>query len=203
MPGSAGHFCRWAKAAGEESPSGMLLPAAGAAVAAGLASTGSVAHRSHPICAQKPPFLVTELSANPICTQKPLVLVTEFRVIDPDRRCRTVDAPQTAHPGGCSGNGVIPGPTPFPQNGLLCTSSGTGPRGEITPFPPQARSTSRHSHHPLAPRPKPYFKNTKNTARTRQAKAAMWFQWMGWPLKTNITMMVKTVREITSWITFS
>ena len=48
-----------------------------------------------------------------------------------------------------------------------------------------------------------YFRNTKNTARTRQAKAAMWFQWMGWPLKTNITMMVKTVREITSWITFS
>ena len=48
-----------------------------------------------------------------------------------------------------------------------------------------------------------YFKNTKNTASTRQAKAAMWFHWMGWPLKTNITMMVKTVREITSWITLS
>ena len=33
-PVVTGHFCRWAKAAGEESPSGMLLPAAGAAVAA-------------------------------------------------------------------------------------------------------------------------------------------------------------------------
>ena len=129
-------------------------------------SAGSVAHRSHPICAQKPPFLVTELSANPICTQKPLVLVTEFRVIYPDRRCRTVDAPQTAHPGGCGGNGVIPGPTPFPRNGLLCTSSGNGPRGEITPFPPQARSTSRHSHHPLAPRPNP----TSKTRRTRRGR---------------------------------
>ena len=48
-----------------------------------------------------------------------------------------------------------------------------------------------------------YFRNTKNTASTRQAKAAMWFHWMGWPLKTNITMMVKTVSEITSWITLS
>ena len=98
----------------------MLLPAAGAAVAAGPASTGSVAHLPHLIGAQKP-----------------LVLVTEFRVIDPDGRCRTVDAPQTAPPRGCGGNGVIPGPTPFPQNGLLCTSSGNGPRGEITPFPPK------------------------------------------------------------------
>jgi hypothetical protein len=82
MPGQAGHFCRWAKAAGEEASwrmpvilsgalpltypaalglrpsdrpppfalwrSGMLLPAAGAAVAAGPASTGSVAHQLHP-----------------------------------------------------------------------------------------------------------------------------------------------------------
>jgi hypothetical protein len=57
MPGSAGHFCRWAKAAGEESPSGMLLPAAGAAVAAGPAPTGSVAHQPHPFsCHDLPHF---------------------------------------------------------------------------------------------------------------------------------------------------
>ena len=61
MPRQAGHFCRWAKAAGEESPSGMLLPAAGAAVAAGLASTGSVAHQPHPLL-QPIPFAPTSCS---------------------------------------------------------------------------------------------------------------------------------------------
>ena len=76
-PVVTGHFCRWAKAAGEESPSGMLLPAAGAAVAAGLASTGSVAHQPHPIRAQKPLVLVTELSANPIGAQKPFISGTK------------------------------------------------------------------------------------------------------------------------------
>lgn len=44
---------------------------------------------------------------------------------------------------------------------------------------------------------------TKNTARMRQRKAAKWFQWSCSPLKTNITITVKTVREITSWITFN
>ena len=76
-PVATGYYCRWAKAAGEESPSGMLLPAAGAAVAAGPASTGSVAHLPHPIRTQKPLVLVTELSANPIGAQKPFISGTK------------------------------------------------------------------------------------------------------------------------------
>ena len=48
-----------------------------------------------------------------------------------------------------------------------------------------------------------YFRKTKKTARTRQAKAAKWFHWSGWPLKTNSTMIEKTVREMTSWMTLS
>ena len=65
-----------AKAAGEENLC-RLFPAAGAAVAAGPASTGSVAHQPHPICDQKPLVLVTELSANPIGTQKPFISGTK------------------------------------------------------------------------------------------------------------------------------
>ena len=67
----------------------------------------------------------------------------------------------------------------------------------IAPTRPPLREKAQRLGVPI------YFRNTKNTASTRQAKAAMWFHWMGWPLKTNITMMVKTVSEITSWITLS
>ena len=38
---------------------------------------GSVAHQPHPICAQKPLVLVTELSANPIGAQKPFISGTK------------------------------------------------------------------------------------------------------------------------------
>ncbi len=92
MPGLTGHLCttychseraqrakesgRWAKAAGEENLC-RLFPAAGAAVAAGPASTGSVARQPHPICDQKPLVLVTELSANPIRAQEWLFLGTD------------------------------------------------------------------------------------------------------------------------------
>ena len=48
-----------------------------------------------------------------------------------------------------------------------------------------------------------YFRNTKKTARTIQTKAAMWFHWRGVPLNKKVTMTVKMVREITSWITLS
>ena len=48
-----------------------------------------------------------------------------------------------------------------------------------------------------------YLMNTKKTASTIQKKAAMWFHWMGCPLNTKVTMTVKMVREITSWITLS
>ena len=48
-----------------------------------------------------------------------------------------------------------------------------------------------------------YFKNTKNTAKIRQKNAAMWFHWSVWPLNITIAISVKTVNEITSWITFS
>jgi len=68
--------CRWAKAAGEENLC-RLFPAAGGAVAAGPASTGSVAHQPHPICDQKTLVLVTELSANPICAQIPFISGTK------------------------------------------------------------------------------------------------------------------------------
>ena len=37
----------------------------------------------------------------------------------------------------------------------------------------------------------------------RQKKAAMWFHWTGVPLNRKVTMTVKMVREITSWITLS
>ena len=67
---------RGATAAGEENLC-RLFPAAGAAVAAGLASTGSVAHQPHPICAQKPLVLVTDLSANTIGAQKPFISGTK------------------------------------------------------------------------------------------------------------------------------
>ena len=40
----------------------------------------------HPIRNQKPPFLVTELSANPIGNQNTAFLVTEFLVVLPNRR---------------------------------------------------------------------------------------------------------------------
>ena len=40
-------------------------------------STGSVAHQPHPIRAQKPLVLVTELSANPIGAQKPFISGTK------------------------------------------------------------------------------------------------------------------------------
>ena len=43
-----------------------------------------------------------------------------------------------------------------------------------------------------------YFQKQKMTAAMRQRKAAKWFQWMGSPLKTKVTMRVKTVREMTS-----
>lgn len=48
-----------------------------------------------------------------------------------------------------------------------------------------------------------YFRNTKKTASTRQTNAAMWFQWRASPLKRRVTTKVKTMRETTSWITFS
>lgn len=48
-----------------------------------------------------------------------------------------------------------------------------------------------------------YFRNTKKTARTRHTKAARWFQWRASPLKRRVTTKVKTMRETTSWITFS
>ncbi|MBR4822051.1 MAG: hypothetical protein IKZ71_02770, partial [Bacteroidales bacterium] len=63
--------------AGEENLC-RLFPAAGAAVAAGPASTGSVAQQPHLICNQKPVSLGTELSANPIRTQEWLFLGTDF-----------------------------------------------------------------------------------------------------------------------------
>ena len=50
---------------------------------------------------------------------------------------------------------------------------------------------------------KHYLRKAKNTASTRQAKEARWFQWKAWPLKTNITITVKMLREMTSWITLS
>ncbi len=37
----------------------------------------------------------------------------------------------------------------------------------------------------------------------RQKKAAMWFHWSDCPLNMTVTMTVKTVREITSWMIFS
>lgn len=43
-----------------------------------------------------------------------------------------------------------------------------------------------------------YFRKTKNTANIRQTNAARWFHWSGWPLKRNVTMIVKTVRETAS-----
>ena len=52
-----------AKAAGEENLC-RLFPAAGAAVAAGPASTGSVAHQPHPIRAQEWLFLGTDTAQN-------------------------------------------------------------------------------------------------------------------------------------------
>lgn len=48
-----------------------------------------------------------------------------------------------------------------------------------------------------------YFRKTKKTARTRHTKAARWFQWRDSPLKRRVTTKVKTMRETTSWITFS
>ena len=48
-----------------------------------------------------------------------------------------------------------------------------------------------------------YFRKTKKTASTRQTNAAMWFQWRASPLKRRVTTKVKTMRETTSWITFS
>ena len=42
-----------------------------------LYSAGSVAHQPHPIRAQKPLVLVTELSANPIGAQKPFISGTK------------------------------------------------------------------------------------------------------------------------------
>ena len=48
-----------------------------------------------------------------------------------------------------------------------------------------------------------YLRNAKKTAATRHRKATPWFQCRGWPLKTRVTMTVKTVRETTSWIIFS
>lgn len=48
-----------------------------------------------------------------------------------------------------------------------------------------------------------YFKKTKKTARMRQQNATRWFHWSAWPLKKTVTRTVKTVSEMTSWITLS
>ena len=48
-----------------------------------------------------------------------------------------------------------------------------------------------------------YFRNTKNTAIIRQMKAARWFHCRPCPLNIKVTITVKTVSDMTSWMTFS
>ena len=48
-----------------------------------------------------------------------------------------------------------------------------------------------------------YFRNTKNTAIIRQMNAARWFHCRPCPLNISVTITVNTVREMTSWMTFS
>ena len=63
---------------------------------------------------------------------------------------------------------------------------------------PSRAETIRPQTTPAVPRGDRYFQKQKMTAAMRQRKAAKWFQWMGSPLKTKVTMRVKTVREMTS-----
>ena len=48
-----------------------------------------------------------------------------------------------------------------------------------------------------------YFKKTKKTAIIKQKNAAMWFHWSDSPLNITVTITVKTVSEMTSWMILS
>ena len=48
-----------------------------------------------------------------------------------------------------------------------------------------------------------YFRKTKKTAIIRQTNAARWFHWRPCPLNINVTITVKTVSDMTSWMTLS
>ena len=79
----------------------------------------------------------------------------------------------------------------FPPRPLL-------PRRNNDPPPPRVTPTEA-----CGPGGSDYFRKAKKTARTRQAKEAAWFQWRVSPRNSRVTTTVKTVSEITSWMTFS
>ena len=141
-PVVTGHFCRWAKAAGEESPSGMLLPAAGAAVAArpaiwraALPTNRTPPQRRYPLSPRPAAFLaVFTLALYQNTTTGSIFGVFRSRSIEEMRFDRPLKGARVNRTPS-DGQGLISGATPCPHFGHLGTSNGQGPHREIRPCP--------------------------------------------------------------------